>query len=143
MLEFLDLPDLNIVGIHLSDTLTQEDLDELEAELQNKLENHTTARVFFEIDDVEGWEPEDAWEEMALDIRLVQDVDKVAVVGEEVWDPLMDKIDLLFPMSLIQTYEDDDREEALEWIRGDMDVPGIGPGSVPDPQAGAQDVDEE
>lgn len=143
MLEILDLPDLNIVGLHLSDTLTDEDLDTLLAELQQKLEAHTTARVFFEIDDVEDWEPEEQWEEAGLDIRHVQDVDKVAIVGDEVWEPLVDKIELLFPMSLVQTYEGDDREEALEWIRGDMDVPGIGPGSVPDPQAGAQDEDEE
>lgn len=143
MLEFLDLPDLNIIGIHVSDTLTEDDFDALVSKLRHKLKAHTTARVFFEVDDVEGWEPEERWEEFGLDIRHVQDVDKVAVVGDDVWDPLMEKVEVLFPTSLIHTYEDDDREEALEWIRGEMDVPGIGPGSVPDPQADAQDVDEE
>lgn len=143
MLEFLDLPDLNIVGIQVSDTLTEDDFEALVSKLRHKLEAHTTARVLFEVDDVDGWEPEERWEELDLDIRHVQDVDKVAVVGDDVWDPLMDKINVLFPMSLVETYEDKDREEALEWIRGEMDVPGIGPGSVPDPQAGVEDVDDE
>jgi hypothetical protein len=75
-------------------------------------------------------------------MRHVQDLDKVAVIGDDPWEPLVDKIELLFPMSLVQTYEDADREEGLEWLRGEMDVPGIGPGSVPDPEAGAQDDDE-
>lgn len=142
MYESLDLPDTNILGFHLSDTLTEDDHDELASELRNTLEEHTTARVVFEIDDVEGWEPEETWDDLALDIRHVQDLDKVAVIGDDVWEPLMEKIELLFPTSQIQTYDADDREEALEWIRGDMDVPGIGPGSVPDPTAGAQDEDE-
>ncbi len=143
MHELLDLPDTNIVGLHLSDTLTEEDFEDISSELKHQFEAHTTTRVFFEIEDVDGWEPEDRWEDFALDIRYVQDLDKVAVVaGDDVWEPLMDKIELLFPMSQIQLYDPDDREEALEWIRGDMDVPGIGPGSVSDPQAGAQEEDE-
>jgi hypothetical protein len=143
MHEILDLPDSNIIGFHLSDTLTEEDYDGFVSELQSELEAHTTTRVFLDIEDVDGWEPEDQWEELALDIRHVQDLDKVAIVGDDVWEPLLDKIEFLFPMSQIQEYDDEDREEALSWIRGEMDVPGIGPGSVPDPQAGAQDEDDE
>ena len=143
MHELLDLPDTNIVGFQLSDTLTEEDYDLFVSNLRNELEAHTTTRLFLDIDGIDGWEPEDKWEELALDIRYVQDLDKVAVVGDDIWEPLMDKIELLFPMSQIQVYDDEDREEALDWIRGDMDVPGIGPGSVPDPDAGAQDEEDE
>lgn len=142
MLELLDLPDTNIVGFRLEDTLTEDDYDVLDSELSHELEAHTTTRVFFEIDDVDGWEPEDEWESLAFDIRHVQEVDKVAIVGDDTWDRLVDKIELLFPVSQIQSYDSEDREEALEWIRGEMDVPGIGPGSVPDPKAGAQEDDE-
>lgn len=142
MLELLDLPDTNIVGFRLEDTLTEDDYDVLDSELSHELEAHTTTRVFFEIDDVDGWEPEDEWESLAFDIRHVQEVDKVAIVGDDAWERLVDKIELLFPASQIQSYDSEDREEALEWIRGEMDVPGIGPGSVPDPKAGAQEDDE-
>ena len=143
MHELLDLPDTNIVGFQLSDTLTEEDYEGFASELRSELEAHTTTRLVLEIDGVEEWEPEEKWEEFAIDIRLVQDLDKVAVIGDDIWDTLLDKVELLFPMSQIQTYDSEDREEALEWVRGDMDVPGIGPGSVPDPKAGAQDEDDE
>lgn len=142
MLELLDLPDSNIIGFQLDDTLTEDDYDVFEFELKAQIESHTTTRVLFEIDDVEGWEPEDQWESLAFDIRHVQEVDKVSVVGDDPWAPLLDKIELLFPSSQIQAYDTEDREEALEWIRGEMDVPGIGPGSVPDPKAGPQDERE-
>jgi hypothetical protein len=139
MIELLDFPDSNIVGFHLSDTLTEDDYETLVSNLRDELEAHTTTRVLFEIEDVDGWAPEEKWEDLTFDVRHVQDLDKVAVVGDEPWEPLIDKIELLFPASLIQTYEDADREEGLSWLRGEMDVPGIGPGSVPEPDAGAQD----
>ncbi|PSQ97121.1 MAG: STAS/SEC14 domain-containing protein [Bacteroidetes bacterium SW_9_63_38] len=143
MHELLDLPDTNIIGFRLSNTLTEEDFDTFVSRLHQEMEAHTTTRLVLEINDVDGWEPEETWEELSLDIRYLQDLDKVALIGTDVWEPLMDKIELLFPMSQIQAYDDEDREEALDWIRGDMDVPGIGPGSVSDPQAGAQDGDDE
>lgn len=139
MLDLLDLPDSNIIGFHLSDTLTEGDYEAFSTELRHQLEAHMTTRVVFDIEDIDGWEPEERWEDFALDVRHAQDLDKVAVVGDDVWEPLMDKIELLFPASQIQTYDPGDREEALDWIRGDMEVPGIGPGSVADPTAGAQD----
>ncbi|HKL89233.1 MAG TPA: STAS/SEC14 domain-containing protein [Salinibacter sp.] len=142
MIEILDVPDTNIVGFHFSDTLTEEDYETLVTHLRDKLKAHTTTRVLFEIEDVDGWEPEEKWNDFTFDMRHVQDLDKVAVIGDDPWEPLVDKIELLFPMSLIQEYEDADREEGLSWLRGEMDVPGIGPGSVPDPDAGAQDEDE-
>jgi len=142
MIEILDVPDTNIVGFHLSDTLTEEDHETLVTHLRDKLKVHTTTRVLFEVEDVDGWEPEETWDDFTFDMRHVQDLDKVAVIGDDPWEPLVDKIELLFPMSLIQEYEDADREEGLSWLRGEMDVPGIGPGSVPDPDAGAQDEDE-
>lgn len=143
MLELLDLPDSNIIGFSLSETLTEDDYEGFVSDLRSELEAHTTTRLVLDIEDVDGWSPEDRWENLTLDIRHVQDLDKVAVIGDDVWEPLQDKIEFLFPMSQIQTYESEDREEALAWIRGGMDVPGIGPGSVPDPQAGAQDEDDE
>ena len=142
MIEFLDLPDTNIVGVHLSDTLTEDDYEAFASTLRHELEAHMTLRVLFEIEDVEDWEAEEKWEDLAFDMRQVEDVDKVAIVGDDPWEPLVDKIELLFPSSLIQTYEDGDREEGLEWLRGEMEVPGIGPGSTSDPRAGAQDADE-
>jgi hypothetical protein len=142
MIEILDFPDSNIVGFHLSDTLTEDDYEALVSKLRDELKAHTTTRALFEIEDVDGWEPEEKWEDLTFDIRHVQDLDKVAVIGDDPWEPIVDKVELLFPASLIQAYEDADREEGLSWLRGEMDVPGIGPGSVPDPEAGAQDEDE-
>jgi len=142
MIEILDFPDTNIVGLHLSDTLTEDDCETFASHLRDQLEAHMTLRVLFEIEEVEGWESEEQWEDVAFDMRQVEDVDKVAIVGDDPWEPLVDKIKLLFPSSLIQTYEDADREEGLEWLRGEMEVPGIGPGSTSDPRAGAPDADE-
>ena len=100
-------------------------------------------RFLFQVDGVDGWEPEEGWEDLAFDLRHVQNVDKVAVLGDDVWDPLAEKIRFLFPESSVESFDEDDEEEAWDWVRGDMAVPGIGPGSVPEPDASAQDEDDE
>lgn len=142
MHEILDLPDTNIHGFEFSDSLTEEDLEALVSTLRDSLEQYMTTRVIFVMKDVDDWSPEERWEDLSFDVRHLQDLDKVAIVGDDLWEPWLDKVEILFPMSEIQVYDEEDYEEAEDWIRGDMEVPGLGPGSVPDPEAGAQDVDE-
>jgi len=142
MHERLDFPDPNLFGVEFHDSLTNDDHDLLASALKGHLEEHTTTRVFVVMNDVDDWAPEEDWEDLAFDIRLVRDLDKVAVVGDDLWETWLEKVNLLFPMSMIQTYAAEDRETALEWIRGDMEVPGLGPGSMPDPEVNAEDVDE-
>lgn len=142
MHDFLEFPDPNLFGIELQDALTEDDYDALTSSLKSHLEEHTTTRVFFVMNDVDDWAPEKHWDELSFDIRLVRDLDKVAVVGDDLWEPWLEKVELLFPMSTVQTYAAEGREEALAWLRGDMEVPGLGPGSVPDPEADAQEVEE-
>ncbi|MFO8100297.1 MAG: STAS/SEC14 domain-containing protein [Salinibacter sp.] len=144
MHEILDNPDPNIVGIELSGTLTEDDHDAIASILKHTMEAHTTTRALFALEDVDGWEPEALWEDLAFDIRHVRTLDKVAIAGDDVWSPWRDKVEALFPPSQIRTFDADERDEAWDWIRGDMNVPGIGPGSVPEPEADAQhDTDED
>lgn len=142
MHEFLDLPDSNLVGIKLSDTLTEDDYEAFTSALEDHFESHITTRVLIVVEDVDDWSPEERWEDLAFDVRHLSDVDKVAVVGDDVWETWLDKVEVLFPMSAIQTYDADDQEEATDWIRGDMDVPGVGPGSSSDPNASVSEEEE-
>lgn len=142
MHEILDLPDSNIYGFEFSDSLTEEDYEAFVSTLQGSLKQHMTTRVLFVMKDVDDWEPQEQWEDLTFDIRHLQDLDKVAVVGDDVWETWLDKVEVLFPMSEIRVYDAEDYEEAESWIRGDMEVPGLGPGSVPDPEAGAQDAED-
>ncbi|PSQ68775.1 MAG: STAS/SEC14 domain-containing protein [Bacteroidetes bacterium QH_1_64_81] len=137
MHKLLDFPDPNLFGVELSDTLTDEDYEVFASTLKDHLEQHTTTRALFVMNDVDDWEPEERWEGLAFDIRHLRDLDKVAIVGDDLWETWLEKVELLFPMSTVQTYAAEDREEAIQWLRGDMEVPGLGPGSVSDPEATA------
>ncbi len=142
MHETFDLPDSNLVGITLSDTLTEEDYEAFTSVLEDQFAAHITTRILLVVEDVDDWAPEERWEDLAFDVRYLSDVDKVAVVGDDLWDRWLEKTEALFPMSTIQTYDAADQEEALNWIRGGMDVPGVGPGSASDPEASSSDEDE-
>jgi hypothetical protein len=142
MHEIIETPDRNLFGLRISGTLTDEDYDTLVPFLQEKVKIYDTARFCFAMDGVDAWEPEDRWEGLTFDVRHTRGIDKVAVVADEPWEAWLDKLEILFPEAEINAYDSDDEEEAWTWLRGDMDVPGIGPGSVPEPDAGAQDEDE-
>jgi len=142
MHDFLDLPDPNLVGITLSDTLTEDDYEAFTSALEDQFAAHITTRLLLVMEDVDDWAPEEPWEDLAFDVRHLSDVDKVAIVSDDPWERWLEKTEALFPMSTIQTYDAADQEEALDWIRGDMDVPGVGPGSSSDPEASFADQDE-
>ncbi|CBH25610.1 conserved hypothetical protein [Salinibacter ruber M8] len=142
MHDFLDLPDPNLVGITLSDTLTEDDYEAFTSALEDQFAAHITTRLLLVMEDVDDWAPEERWEDLAFDVRHLSDVDKVAIVSDDPWERWLEKTEALFPMSTIQTYDAADQEEALDWIRGDMDVPGVGPGSSSDPEASFADQDE-
>jgi hypothetical protein len=142
MHELLDLPDSNLVGLKMSDTLTEEDYEVFTSELEDHFGAHITTRLLLVMEDVDDWSPEARWEDLAFDIRQLSDLDKVALVGDDLWETWLEKVEVLFPMSTIQTYDAEDQDEALDWLRGDMDVPGVGPGSSSDPEATFADEDE-
>ena len=133
--------DQNIFGFTLEGTLTEDDFQSVIPFMRDKMERYTTVRILFDVQDVDGWEPEDLWEDWSFDLRHARDVDKLVVVGgDDLWEPWLNKLEILFPSAQMEVY--DDADEGWEWLQGTMDVPGIGPGSVPDPDAGAQDTED-
>lgn len=139
MHELLDLPDSNVIGVKIGETLTEDDYETLVPHLRDRFEATITTRLLFELDGLEDWEPEEKWENLTFDIRYLQDVDKVAVVGDDPWETWMDTVKFLFAEAQVETFDGDERDEALDWVRGEMEVPGVGPGSVSDPASSAQE----
>jgi hypothetical protein len=139
MHEMLHTPDQNIIGFTLQETLTEDDFHSVIPRLKDTMERYTTVRVLFELDGVDGWEPEDLWGDLAFDLRHTKDVDRIAVVSDDPWEPMVEKLRFLFPSATVEFYDAGETDDAWSWLRGEMEVPGIGPGSVPDPTAGAQD----
>jgi hypothetical protein len=135
----LEFPDTNLFAVAFTGSLTEDDYEVLDSALRSHLAQHTTSRALFVMKDVDAWTPSDKWEPLSFDIRHLRDLDKVAIVGDNLWAPWLDKVEILFPMSDLRTYAANDKEEAVEWLRGNMDVPGVGPGSMADPEAEAQD----
>mgnify|MGYP000149547117 FL=1 len=135
----LEFPDTNLFAVEFTDSLTEDDYQILDSTLRNHLVQHTTSRALFVMKDVDAWTPSDHWETLSFDIRHLRDLDKVALVGDDLWEPWLNKAEILFPLSDLRTYAANEKEEAVKWLRGNMDVPGVGPGSVADPEADAQD----
>lgn len=126
MHELIEVPDENLAAIKLGGTLTEEDFEGMMPYLKDQIERHNTVRVMFVLDGVDGWEPEEVWDEFWFDVRHARDADRVAVVSSDPWETFMKRIELIFPSASVRTFDEDGQDDALGWIRGedtDLDVP--------------------
>jgi len=123
MHEILDVPGENVVAVRLGGTLTEDDFDTVFPFLKDQVERHNTARLLFELEDVDGWEPEEVWDGFSFDVRHAHDADRIAVVSDDPWQTWMDRLALIFPSAVVKVYDADTRDEALDWLNGeDMEV---------------------
>ncbi|NBC85153.1 MAG: STAS/SEC14 domain-containing protein [Bacteroidetes bacterium] len=127
MHEIIDVPGENVAGVILGDTLTEDDFNTVYPHVKDQVERHNTVRLLFELDGVDGWEPEEVWEDFMFDVRHARDVDRIAVLtDDEPWEPLMSRFDLAFPSAHLEVYATGDRDDAVAWLNGEdleVDVP--------------------
>lgn len=126
MHDIIDVPGENVAAVSLSGTLTEEDFHAVYPFIKDQIERHNTARFLFELDDVDGWEPEDVWDDFVFDVRHAHDADRIAVVSDDPWKPWMQRLGLAFPSAHVEVYEGGHRDDALEWLNGEdleVDVP--------------------
>jgi hypothetical protein len=127
MHEIIDVPGENVAGVSLGGTLTEDDFDAVFPHIKDQVERHNTVRLLFELDGVDGWEPEEVWDDFMFDVRHARDVDRIALLSdEEPWEGWMKRIELAFPSAHVEIYETDDRDDAVAWLNGEdleVDVP--------------------
>ncbi|PEN13541.1 STAS/SEC14 domain-containing protein [Longibacter salinarum] len=127
MHEIIDVPGENVAAVSLSDTLTEDDFDAVYPFIKDQVERHNTVRLLFEMDGVDGWEPEEVWDDFVFDVRHAHDVDRVAVLtDDEPFEAWMKRLDLAFPSAHVEVYETSERDSAIAWLNGEdleVDVP--------------------
>lgn len=126
MHEIIDVPGEDVAAVHLNGTLDEDDFNAVFPFLKDQVERHNTARLLFELDGVDGWEPEEVWDTFAFDLRHAHDADRIAVVSDDPWETWLNRLALIFPDATVKVYDADARDEALAWLNGEdleVDVP--------------------
>lgn len=81
----LDLSEGNILGLRLQGRLEKEDYDRILPMIENLIKEHGRLRLLLELKELRGITPAALWEGLKFDVRHVNDIERLAIVGEPGW----------------------------------------------------------
>lgn len=120
MYQLLDQSSDKVIGIRVSQQLTKEDYETLIPLWENAIQEHGKIRMLWLMDDFKGWSPEALLEDLKFDFKHNQEVERLAVVGQNWWEDWMTQVtDLVFTQSDARYFEPDKLQEAWDWVRGE------------------------
>jgi hypothetical protein len=108
--------DGKIVHVRASGKLTAEDYERLVPEFEDLVARHDKLRLFFEMEDFEGWKTAALWEDTKLAFKHFQSIERIAMVGEKRWQEGMATFCKPFTSADIRYFEHHEKDDAWEWI---------------------------
>ena len=109
--------DNNIVELKVSGKLTAEDYAVITPEVEQRMEKYDKIRLCIELHDFHGWTAGAMWEDLKFDFRHFNDIERIAVVGEDRWEKGMTMFFKPFTAATVRYFDNHRLEEAQNWIR--------------------------
>ena len=53
--------------------------------LESFIEEHGTARILFDAEELEGWTPAAMWEDLKIGVHHISDIERIAIVVDRGW----------------------------------------------------------
>lgn len=106
----------NVVDVTASGTLTSEDYDRLVPDLERLAAEHGPLRIYIELSDFKGWTPPALWKDIRFDARHQDDMERIAVVGEERLEEWGTKLSKPFIKADMRFFSSDEADEARHWL---------------------------
>lgn len=107
----------NIVKLKITGTLTTEDYALIVGELENRIDKFNKIRLLIELHDFHGWTAGAMWEDIKFDFKHFNDIERIAIVGENKWEKGMTLFFKPFTRADVRYFNRDGRREARDWIR--------------------------
>lgn len=117
MVDILNITDKeNVLGIKVSGNLSQEDYQTLKPRIDQKIQQQGKINILLDLDDVDAAAVGSMWEELELNAKHSDDVNKIAIVGDQTSENMLAKIKK--PMTSAETkfFKSEERDTALQWI---------------------------
>ncbi|MBT8338086.1 MAG: STAS/SEC14 domain-containing protein [Gemmatimonadetes bacterium] len=119
MFEIMPSTDGSRVAIRLVGSLSEDDGLDLRSHLTGLLTDHSSLRILFVTEEWTGWEGWRAlWEDVKADLRLNEEVERLAMVGSGTVDRLMTEAMKPFAHATVRWFPSGELDEAWEWLVG-------------------------
>jgi hypothetical protein len=119
MIEIMKESRGNIVGLHATGKLTEDDYKRMLPKLEDLFRAHGKLRVLFYADaGFEGWDMGAAWADSSFGFRHSADFERLALVGAPGWVVWCVKLSAFLFKGEVRVFEADARDEAWRWVAG-------------------------
>ena len=108
--------DGKVLAVHISGKLEKADYEHFVPEFERLVKQHGKLKVLFDMTDFHGWEASALWEDTKFAIHHFNDIDRLAMVGEEKWQRGMATFCKPFTKATIRYFDHPDAAEARKWL---------------------------
>jgi SpoIIAA-like len=105
-----------ILEVDLHGKLNREDFERIGPETDRLIRQHGKIRILVTMRDFEGWDAGALWEELKWDAKHFNDVERLAMVGDESWQKWMVSVCKPFTTATVRYFSFDQLDEANEWL---------------------------
>lgn len=100
----------------ISGKLTREDYDLFVPQLEKLMHAEQNLSMLVELRDFYGWDIGGLWEELKFDAQHLNDMERIAMVGDRTWQKWMTDFCKPFTTAKIEFFETPQLEKAKLWV---------------------------
>jgi len=118
MFQTIPVAEDNIIAIKASGKLTDADYQSFLPQLNTFIDSsETPVSILIELEDFHGWDKKAAWDDFEFGMKSEDDIERIAIVGENRWQKWMTIIGNAFTSTEMRYFSRDELSEAWSWLR--------------------------
>jgi hypothetical protein len=111
----------NVLEVDLHGKLCREDFERIVPDTERLICQNGKIRILVTMRDFEGWDMGAFWEDLKWEAKHFNDVERLAMVGDEHWQKWMTSFCKPFTTAAVRYFPFERLDEAQEWVGGVME----------------------
>ncbi|QGY42958.1 hypothetical protein GM418_04580 [Maribellus comscasis] len=116
MFQVLDITQKDLIAIKVDGNNTKNDYDKITPLIEKSVEKFGKIKFYVQLDNVKSITPTAFREDLKTYVKHFDDIDKIAVVGENAWQKLWSNLATPFVSGTVEYFSHEDIAEARNWI---------------------------
>lgn len=107
----------NVLGYHVTGTVSMDEVKEIHRDIDNAINEHGSIRLLVDILDMSAPVPTAVWDDLKLTPQYVANVEKYAIIGDSRWHELATRLTSMVAKGEARYFERSQMAAGWEWLR--------------------------